>query len=148
MRQHPPILRPRQRANTNHNTFRPYRFPPIPSSAHAGGDGVLSVQSRKELAGFLASSVLPKTNRVYEGHWVQWTQFLKSEVDEDDPSLGSKSRDGKSELVCRMMQRRHQAGHRGNGATSFTAGIRQFFSCRMLPTDVLDAAPVGSARAA
>jgi hypothetical protein len=146
MRQHQPTIRPQSRANTYKNTIHPYRTPPIPSPAHAGGDGLLSHQRREELAGFLASSVLPKTNRVYEGHWVQWTQFLKSEVDEDDSYLGSKSRDGKSELVCRMMQRRRQAGHRGKGVTDFTEGIRQFFSCRMLPTDFLDATAVGSAR--
>ena len=46
---------------------------------------MVSAQSRQELARFLGSSVLPNTNRVYDKCWGQWTSFLKSEVDEDDP---------------------------------------------------------------
>jgi hypothetical protein len=85
---------------------------------------------------------------VYEGHWTQWRQFLKSEVDESDPYLTSRSQDEKSALVCLFMQRRHEAGHRGKAATAGTAGIRQCFACRMMSTDFLEAAVVSTARAA
>ena len=85
---------------------------------------------------------------MYEGHWTQWRQFLTSEVDESDPYLTSRSQDEKSALVCLFMQRRHQAGHRGKAATAGTAGIRQYFACRMMSTDFLEAAVVSTARAA
>jgi hypothetical protein len=74
--------------------------------------------------------------------------FLKSEVDENDPYLVSRTQDEKSALVCLFMQRRHQAGHRGKAATAGTAGIRQYFACRMMSTDFLEAAVVSTARAA
>jgi hypothetical protein len=109
---------------------------------------VLSLQGREELAGFLSSSVLPKTNRIYGRQWTQWVQFLKSELDEEDPYLTSRTQDEKSALVCRLFQRRHQAGHRGKGATGITAGIRQGYAVRMISTDFLEAAVVATARAA
>jgi hypothetical protein len=83
---------------------------------------VLSHQSREDLAEFLSSSVLPKINRVYEGHWTQWAKFLKSEVDESDPYLVSRTQYEKSSLVCLFMQRRHQAGHRGKSSNRRHSG--------------------------
>jgi hypothetical protein len=92
--------------------------------------------------------VLPKPNRVCEKHWEQWRQFLKSEVDEDDPYLESMTEDETSALVCLMMHRRHQAGHRGKAATAYTAGIRRSFACRFMGTAFLDTVVEGTARAA
>jgi hypothetical protein len=135
---------PQHRAAFNRT---PRRFPRI-SPARAGCESVLLHQNREDLAEFLSSSVLPRTNRVYEGHWTQWRQCLKSEVDESNPYLTWKSQDEKSALVCLFMQRRHQAGHRGKAATAGTAGIRQYVACRMMSTDFLEAAVVSTARAA
>jgi hypothetical protein len=69
-------------------------------------------------------------------------------VDENDPYLMSKTQDEKSALVCLFMQRRHQAGHRGKAATAGTAGIRKYYTCRMISTEYLEAAVVSTARAA
>ena len=115
---------------------------------NAGSEGVISTQSRKDLSVFISESVLPKTNRVYEKHWDQWKQFLKTEVDQDDPYLRLVEDSEKSALVSLMMLRRHQAGHRGKAATAGTAGIRMMFARETLPTEFLDAAVVATARTA
>jgi hypothetical protein len=82
------------------------------------------------------------------GHWAQWCQFLKSEVDENDPYLMSRIQDEKLTLLCLFMQRRHQAGHQGKAATAGTAGIPKYYACRMISTEFLEAAVVSTARAA
>lgn len=56
--------------------------------------------------------------------------------------------DEKAALVCLMMHRRHQAGHRGKAATDGTAGTRKYSVCQMLGTDFLEAAVTATARAA
>ena len=121
-------------------------FYPLSSASFIGSDGVISLQSKKDLSTFIATSVLPRTNRTYEGHWNAWKQFLKSELNQDDPFLRALTEDEKASLVSIMMLRKHQAGHRGKAATSFTAGIRMRFAQETLPTGFLDSAVVATAR--
>ena len=93
-------------------------------------------------------SVLPNTNRVYEKSWEQWTSFLKSEVDEDDPFVRSAGAEEKASLVGVMMLRRHEQGLRDKQATSFTAAIRIRFSQQGLSTEFLNSPVIATARAA
>lgn len=109
---------------------------------------ILSRQSKQDLAQFLGGSVLPGTNRVYEGHWTMWKDFLKLEVNREDPFLPGMEDGEKSALVALLMLRRHQAGHRGKRATSFTAGVRMRFAQETLPTTFLDSAVISTARSA
>ena len=108
----------------------------------------MSVQSRQELSRFIGMSVLPNTNRVYEKSWEQWTSFLKSEVDEDDPFVRSAGAEEKASLVGVMMLRRHEQGLRDKQATSFTAAIRIRFSQQGLSTEFLNSPVIATARAA
>ena len=109
---------------------------------------MVSAQSRQELARFLGSSVLPNTNRVYDKCWGQWTSFLKSEVDEDDPYVSSAGDEEKAALVAIMMLRKHEQGLRGKQATSFTAAIRMRFAQQGLSIDFFDSPVIATARAA
>ena len=112
----------------------------------AGAESIISKQSKEELGQFIGTSVLPNTSRVYDQHWTQWKQFLKSEVDQDDPFLLALREDEKSSLVALMKLRRHEAGLRGKAATSFTAGIRMRFAQETLPTAFLDSAVIAMSR--
>ena len=109
---------------------------------------MVSTQSRLELSRFIGKSVLPNTHRAYDKYWEQWVAFLKSEVDENDPFVGSAGEEEKASLVGIMMLRRHEQGLRGKQATSFTAAIRLRFSQEGLPTDFLKSTVVETARAA
>lgn len=100
----------------------------------------------QELSAFIGGSVLPATNRVYEGHWIMWKAFLKSEINDDDPFLTTVEEKEKAPLVCLMMLRRHQAGHRGKAATAFTAGVRMRFSQNSQPTTFLDSTMIATSR--
>ena len=71
---------------------------------------------------------------------------MKSEVNQDDPFLSAIGEDEKAFLVSLMMLRKHQAGHRGKAATSFTAGIRMRFAQETLSTGFLDSAVIATAR--
>lgn len=75
-----------------------------------------------------------------------WKEFLKSEVNGDDPFLRSLSEAEKSSLVGLMMLRRHQAGQRGKAATAFTAGIRMRFAQETLSTTFLDSVVIATTR--
>ena len=108
----------------------------------------MSTQSRQELSRFIGRSVLPNTNRAYDRYWGQWTSFVKSEVDGDDPFLGCAGEEEKASLVGIMMLRKHQLGMRGKQATSFTAAIRLRFSQQGLSTDFLNSAVIATARTA
>ena len=108
----------------------------------------MSVQSRQELSRFIGMSVLPNTNCVYDKSWEQWTSFLKSEVDEDDPFVRSAGAEEKASLVGVMMLRRHEQGLRDKRATSFTAAIRIRFSQQGLSTEFLNSPVIATARAA
>ena len=68
----------------------------------------MSAQSRQELSRFIGRSVLPNTSRVYDKYWEHWISFLKSEVNEDDPFVGSAGEEEKASLVGIMMLRRHE----------------------------------------
>lgn len=92
--------------------------------------------------------MLPGTNRVYDGHWTLWKAFLKEEVNREDPFLHGMEEGEKTALVALLMLRRHQAGHRGKRATSFTAGVRMRFAQETLPTTFLDSAVISTARSA
>lgn len=109
---------------------------------------MVSAQSRRELSQFIGRSVLPNTNRVYDRYWEQWTSFVKSEVDEDDPFLSSAREEEKASLVAIMMLRTHEQGLRDKQATSFTAAIRMRFAQQGLPIEFLDAPVIATARAA
>ena len=99
------------------------------------------------MSAFISASVLPKTNKVYDGHFKMWTEFVKSEVDGDDPFLRNVAEEEKASLVGLMMLRRHEAGHRGKAATSFTAGVRLRFAQETLDTAFLESAVIATARA-
>ena len=107
---------------------------------------MLSKQSKRDLAVFIGTSVLPNTQRVYEQHWVLWKEFLKNEANQDDPFLRNVSEEEKTSLIGLMMLRRHEAGQRGKAATAFTAGIRMKFSQETLSTDFMDAAVITTTR--
>ena len=86
--------------------------------------GVLSAQNRQDLSAFMATSVLPNTNRVYAKEWRAWTMFIKVETGSDDPYLVGVPDDEKTALVALLMMRRHRTGKRGKAASAFTAAVR------------------------
>ena len=75
-----------------------------------------------------------------------WAEFLKREVDHDDPFLRGVAEEDKAALVSLLMLRRHEAGHRGKSATSFTAGVRMRYAQETLDTAFLDSAVIATAR--
>ena len=96
----------------------------------------------------MSKSVAVKTNRVYDGHWAAWTKFVCEETRTADPFLSGMDVQGKATMVALMMARKHQAGHRGKAATSFTAGVRMKFVCAALSASFLEEPVVATARAA
>ena len=68
------------------------------------------------------------------------------EEQRSDPYLDGTSDDEKIALVGVFLMRRHEAGHRGKGATSVTACLKYFFSVELRSTSFLDAAVVKAAR--
>lgn len=92
--------------------------------------------------------MLPGTDKVYEQHWSMWKTFLKGEINQDDPFLPGIPEGEKSALVALLMLRRHEEGHRGKRATSFTAGVRMRYAQETLSTTFLDSAVIATARAA
>ena len=108
----------------------------------------MSAQSRQELSRFIRRSVLPNTSRVYDKYWEHWISFLKSEVNEDDPFVGSAGEEEKASLVGIMMLRRHEQGLRGKQATAFTASIRMHFVQQGVSTNFLNSPVIATARAA
>ena len=85
---------------------------------------------------------------MYEQHWSMWKTFLKGEINQDDPFLPGIPQGEKSALVALLMLRRHEEGHRGKRATSFTAGVRMRYAQETLSTTFLDSAVIATARAA
>ena len=118
--------------------------PPVGNQSSTGG--LLSVQSRLDLSTFISTSVLPKTNRVYEKEWLSFKAFVKDETGSDDPFLTECTDDEKASLVALMMMRRHQAGKRGKSATAFTAAVRQMYARMMRTTAFLDSSTISTAR--
>jgi hypothetical protein len=107
---------------------------------------VLSIQSKLDLADFIAGSVLPNTQLAYTKEWVEWSKHLKEEANISDPYLQGLHEDEKASLVSLMMLRRHKQNRRGKAATAFTAAIRLEFAKRRLSTTFLDSAVVSTAR--
>lgn len=108
--------------------------------------GLISTQSKKDLSASISSSVLSRTNRVYDAHFKVWTDFFKSEVDSDDPFLRGVAEEEKASLVSLLMLKRHEARHWGKVATSFTAGVRLRYPQETLDTAFLDSAVITTAR--
>ena len=108
--------------------------------------GLLSTQSRLDLSTFISTSVLPKTNKVYEKEWISFKAFVREETGSDDPFLTECTDDEKASLVALMMMRRHQAGKRGKAATAFTAAVRQMYARTMRATAFLDSSIIATAR--
>lgn len=106
----------------------------------------MSVQSRQELSTFIATAVLPKTNRVYEKEWAAFKAFVKKETGSDDPFLTDCTEDEKASLVALLMMRRHEAGKRGKAAAVFTAAVRQMYARTMRATSFLDSSIIATAR--
>ena len=115
-------------------------------TAVAPPGGGMSVQSRQDLSTFISTSVLPKTNRLYEKEWVVFKNFVKEETGSDDPFLSGCTDNEKASLVALMMMRRHQAGKRGKAATAFMAAVRQMFARTMRETSFFDSAIIATAR--
>lgn len=107
---------------------------------------LMSVQSRQDLSNFISTSVLPKTNRVYEKEWLSFKAFVKEETGSDDPFLTACTDDEKAALVALLMMRKHQAGKRGKAATAFMAAIRQMFARTMRATTFFDSSIIATAR--
>jgi hypothetical protein len=107
------------------------RDAPIKASRVSEAGGFLSLRSRQDLSSFIATAILPKTNRVYEKEWGQFQSFVKEETGSDDPFLTKYTDDEKASLVALMMMRRHQEGKRGKAATAFTAAVRQMYAREM-----------------
>lgn len=111
-----------------------------------GAGGPLSMQSRRDLSSFIATAVLPRTNRVYEKEWAAFKAFVKKETGSDDPFLTECTDDEKASLVALMMMRRHEAGKRGKAATAFTAAVRQMYARMMRATTFFDSSIIATAR--
>ena len=109
---------------------------------------MVSIQSRQELSRFIGRSVLPNTNRAYAKCCEQWTSFVRSEVDGDDPFVRSAGEEEKASLVGIMMMRKHEQGMRGKQATAFTAALRLRFSQQGFSTEFLNSAVIATSRAA
>jgi hypothetical protein len=136
---------------TESNNRRTNSFPPPPLSLIVTLEppvdgGVLSIQSKLDLADFIAGSVLPNTQLAYTKEWVEWSKHLKEEANISDPYLQGLHEDEKASLVSLMMLRRHKQNRRGKAATAFTAAIRLEFAKRRLSTTFLDSAVVSTAR--
>jgi hypothetical protein len=74
---------------------------------------VLSIQSKLDLADFIAGSVLPNTQLAYTKKWLEWSKHLKEEANISDPYLHGLHEDEKASLVSLMMLRRHKQNRRG-----------------------------------
>ena len=85
---------------------------------------------------------------MYDKYWEHWISFLKSEVNEDDPFVGSAGEEEKASLVGIMMLRRHEQGLRCKQATAFTASIRMHFVQQGVSTNFLNSPVIATARAA
>ena len=122
------------------------RDAPIKASRVSEAGGFLSLRSRQDLSSFIATAILPKTNRVYEKEWGQFQSFVKEETGSDDPFLTKYTDDEKASLVALMMMRRHQEGKRGKAATAFTAAVRQMYAREMKATTFFDSSIIATAR--
>lgn len=103
-----------------------------PVAKRTKGRDQISTRARSEVSAFLATAVMPSTVRTYNAHFKAWTQFLKDEVDCDDPFMTDTPEEEKVFLVSLMMCRRHQAGHKGKAATAFTAALKREFVIAMI----------------
>jgi hypothetical protein len=65
-------------------------------------------RARREVSDFLATAVMPSTVRTYNTHFKTWTQFLKDEVDVEDPLMRDLPEEERVFLVSLMMLGRHQ----------------------------------------
>jgi hypothetical protein len=106
----------------------------------------LSLRSRQDLSSFIATAILPKTNRVYEKEWTQFQEFVKEETGSDDPFLTEYTDDEKASMMALLMMRRHRMGKRGKAATAFTAAVRQMFAREMKSTAFFDSSIIETAR--
>jgi hypothetical protein len=98
------------------------------------------------VSAFLATAVMPSTIRTYNAHFKTWTQFLKDEVDMNDPFMRNIPEEEKVFLVSLMMLRRHQAGHKGKAATAFTAALKREFVIAMIDSSFLESSVIHMAR--
>ena len=106
----------------------------------------VTTRARKEVAEFLGTAVMPSTVRTYNAHFKAWSTFLKDEIDSDDPFMKNQPEEEKVFLVSLMMLRRHQAGHKGKAATSFTAALKREFVIALLDTAFLESSVIHTAR--
>lgn len=102
--------------------------------------------ARSEISAFLATAVMPSTVKSYNAHFKAWTQFLKDEVDSDDPFMRDTPEEEKVFLVSLMMMRRHQAGHKGKVATAFTAALKREFVIAIIDSSFLESSVIHTAR--
>ena len=89
---------------------------------------------RAKLGTFLSQSVLPRTLDTYKRHWTLWMNYLEQEISESDPYLAAFKDEDKTALMSLFLLRRYEDGHRGKMATSVTAGLRLFFSAKLIST--------------
>ena len=122
------------------------RNAPVKAHRVSEAGGFLSLRSRQDLSSFIATAILPKTNKIYEKEWTQFQSFVKEETGSDDPFLSEYTDDEKASLVALMMMRRHQAGKRGKAATAFTAAVRQMYAREMKATAFFDSSIIATAR--
>lgn len=106
----------------------------------------LSAENRADIALFIGRSVLVATNKVYDGHWRAWGEFILAKTSIKDLYLRDLSEKDKSATVSLFLIHRHKAGLRGKAATAVTAGIRMQFLKAFESTEFLDAAAVDAVR--
>jgi hypothetical protein len=106
----------------------------------------MSARSRQELSTFISTTVLPKTNRVYEKEWEAFKASVKKVTRSDDPFRTKYNDNEKATLVALMMMMRHDAGKRGKAASSFTAAVRQMYARMTLPTAFLESSLIATTK--
>ena len=113
----------------------------------AGGT-VLSAEDKVALGNFLRTSVTVGTARTYDSQWYGWCEFIKNLEWGKDPYMRDELECDKAALVALYLEKRHNEGARGKGATSVTAGLRYEFTSALIPCHFLDSTLITAARAA
>jgi hypothetical protein len=123
---------------------RPSCTPPSPITISDTGDEVrdkitkrakgaeqcsVMTRTRKEVASFLGTAVMPSTTRTYNAHFKAWSTFLKDEIDSDDPFMKCQPEVEKIFLVSLMIRRK--GGHGIHGCAE--EGVRYSHARHRLP---------------
>jgi hypothetical protein len=119
---------------------------PVFKRAKATGGSSVITRARREESDFLATAVMPSTVRTYNAHFKTWTQFLKDEIDVEDPFMRDLPEEERVFLVSLMAMKRHQAGFKWKAATAFTAALKRDFVIAMIDPKFLESSVIHTAR--